>query len=76
MLVHDSLLFRELRDVIMNFITSLRPYGGKNLPKADFAFMSLNNNESYIKNSLYINDKISLAEDARARTSIINNSGR
>ena len=31
--------------MIMNFITSLRPFGGKNLPSADFAFMSLNINE-------------------------------
>ena len=30
--------------MIINFITSLRPYGGKNLPSADFAFMSLDIN--------------------------------
>ena len=36
---------RELRDVIMNYITSLRPFGGKNLPSADFALMSLDHNE-------------------------------
>lgn len=36
---------RKLRDVIINFITSLRPFGGKNLPSADFVFMFLDYNE-------------------------------
>jgi hypothetical protein len=29
----------------MDFITLLRPFGGKNLPMADFTFMFLNINE-------------------------------
>ena len=41
-IIHMS---RELRDVIKNYITSLRPFGGKNLPSADFAFTSLDMNE-------------------------------
>ena len=31
--------------MIINFITLLRPFGGKICPKADFAFMSLDINE-------------------------------
>ena len=33
--------------MIRNFITLLRPYGGKNLPSADFAFMFLDIDELY-----------------------------
>ena len=35
-------MLRELRDVIRNFITSLRSYGGKIHLKVNFAFISLN----------------------------------
>ena len=36
---------RELRNVIINFITLLRPFGGKIYIKTDFAFMSPDINE-------------------------------
>ena len=34
MFLHNLLIFRELRDMIIcDYITSLRPYSGKNLPQ-------------------------------------------
>lgn len=45
--------------IILDFITLLHPYGSKNLPLADFAFMSLDIDELCTDNALIFYNSLS-----------------